>query len=145
LKSISVRIASVTGFLPSTEDMSAPFLGTTPGRPGTGPTPVQTTTQHHDAQISDAADRNVVWDAEDGLANCGDVDAEGEDDPSYVRAFDDSGVEFFVPIGIRNGDGQIEPMPIEVEVEKETLVFEGVEERAPGHVGDLVRATLVVC
>jgi meiosis-specific protein len=133
---VSVNVISVASFLPSTEDMDAPFLGMTPGRPGMGPTPAQAVllpTQHN-VQINDAEDRNVIWDAEEHSSNNNRIEFEGSG-----ASFDDSGVGITVPTGIRNEEGIIEPIVTDMDGEKETVVFEGASERAPDHVGDLVR------
>lgn len=80
---VDLRVASVSAYLPSVEDNNAPFLGTTAdGRYLNAPTltPKEEAAlrlQQLDVQRQDAAERRVVWDAEEGL---GDVDAEGEDD-----------------------------------------------------------------
>lgn len=80
---VDLRVASVSAYLPSVEDNNAPFLGTTAdGRYLNAPTltPKEEAAlrlQQLDVQRQDAAERRVVWDAEEGP---GDVDAEGEDD-----------------------------------------------------------------
>ncbi|KAH9843171.1 HORMA-domain-containing protein [Rhodofomes roseus] len=107
---VNVRIASVSGYLPSTEDNNAPFLGTTVGHTHAAPvlTPTEEAAarmQQMEIQRRDAMDRQVVWDADDGMC---DADADGEEDPDFVPA-DDSGVEFFAPIGIRDEEGNIQP------------------------------------
>jgi hypothetical protein len=82
--------------------------------------------QQAEIQTKDASERNVVWDAEQGL---GDADAEGEDDPDYIDGVfvgcsdvNDSGVEMS-PIGIRTGEGVIIPL---------VLSEKGVEAGAEG-------------
>ncbi|TFY60425.1 hypothetical protein EVJ58_g5155 [Rhodofomes roseus] len=115
---VNVRIASVSGYLPSTEDNNAPFLGTTVGHTHAAPvlTPTEEAAarmQQMEIQRRDAMDRQVVWDADDGMC---DADADGEEDPDFVPGScggggttDDSGVEFFAPIGIRDKEGNIQP------------------------------------
>lgn len=85
--SVDVRVTSVSGYLPSTEDNNAPFLGTTNGYPHAAPTltPAEELTmrlQQAEIQRQDALERRVVWDGDEGL---GDVDADGEDDPECVQ------------------------------------------------------------
>lgn len=97
-----------------------------------------------------------MWDAEGGL---GDADAEGEDDPAYAdgvyKKANDSGVEIFVPVGIRNEEGMIEPLPVEdgrdreptqvgrthamnVDNTSEEALFGGLSEYVPPRAGELV-------
>lgn len=64
------------------EDNNAPFLGTVTGRGPVAPalTPAEEAAarvQQAEMQRQDAAERRVVWDAEDGLV---DVDADGEEE-----------------------------------------------------------------
>jgi hypothetical protein len=146
---VNIKIASVAGFLPSADDDSAPFLGISSGGPssnsgfglGSGLPPDQET----DVQMKDADSRNLIWNAEDGLAG-EDMNADGEDDPDYmsVKRIDDSGIEFFeyvaVPIGRRNEEGEIVPMELEPEVESGG-VYGGVEERVPGRVRDMASSS----
>ncbi|KAH9930747.1 uncharacterized protein B0H18DRAFT_1116858 [Fomitopsis serialis] len=116
---VNVRIASVSGYLPSTEDNSAPFLGTTGGHTYAAPvlTPAEEASvrvQQMEIQRRDAIDRRVVWDADDGMC---DADADGEEDPDYIPGssgdggrVDDSGVEFFAPIGVRDEAGNVQSL-----------------------------------
>lgn len=78
---VDLRVASVSGYLPSAEDNNAPFCGTTDGNGRHAPplTPAEEATarlQQMALQKQDALERNVVWDAEEGL---GDIDAEAEE------------------------------------------------------------------
>lgn len=121
-------------------------------------------------QAKDAVDRNIVWEAEHGLAADGDADADGEDDPDYVDGIfvgngkvDDSGVDFTVPVGIRMDDGEIKPLPVEpprtrsktkqsapgnaMEVDRAASVeayFGGVSEDVPLRAGALVRNMFIL-
>lgn len=177
---VDMRVASVSAFLPSAEDNNAPFMGTTGGEPGGAPpvlTPVEEATlrkQQVEAQRQDAEERRVVWDAEEGLSRAStDVDAEGEaDDGVPYRVVqtnqetngylgDDSqlmgiwrmsanGIEYLSPLGMRDDDGNIVPMPdkteeqdnklIATEPTTEPTVFKGVQEKVPRHIGQLVRS-----
>ncbi|KAH9952085.1 HORMA domain-containing protein [Amylocystis lapponica] len=121
---VDLRVASVSGYLPSVEDNNAPFVGTTNNHAHAAPTltPAEEATlraQQAEIQRQDAMDRRVVWDADDGLC---DIDADGEEDPDFAdernsgdgilqrRRVDDSGVEFCMPIGIRDDEGQVKPL-----------------------------------
>lgn len=87
---VDVRVASVSAYLPSVEDNNAPFLGTTTdGRDTSAPTLTPTEEaalrlQQLEIQRQDAAERRVVWDAQEGL---GDDDAEGEDDDGTTLSY----------------------------------------------------------
>ena len=123
--SVDVKIASISGFLPSVEDNNAPFMGTTHARGYNAPamTPLEEAAvrvQQTEAQRQDALERRILWDADNGLC---DVDADGEDDPEcapgnrilaftqslvgLMRRTDDSGVEFVDPVGTKDEDGAV--------------------------------------
>ena len=114
---VTVGIQSIAAYLPSTEDNDAAFTGTTTGMAVPSLTPLEEANhraQQAEIQAKDAGERNVAWDAEQGL---GDADADGEDDPDYANGVfvgsskvNDSGVEILVPIGIRNEEGVILPL-----------------------------------
>lgn len=96
--------------------------------------------QQIEQQEKDAEMRNLVWSAETDTADL-DMDAEGEDDPDYVRQPDGSFLRvcdshILVPIGIRNGDGIIES----ITAPKPTAeaVYGGAPEPVPMHLSDLV-------
>ena len=81
---VDVKVSSVSGYLPSTEDNDAPFLGTISrnGQSALPLTPLEEASlraKQANLQREDAKERRVVWDAEDGLADA-DRDAEGDDD-----------------------------------------------------------------
>ncbi len=81
---VNVNVTSVSGYLPSTEDNDAPFLGTTSrnGQPALPLTPLEEASlraKQAEIQRQDAKERRVVWDAEDGLAGL-DLDGEGDND-----------------------------------------------------------------
>ncbi|PCH37883.1 hypothetical protein WOLCODRAFT_96043 [Wolfiporia cocos MD-104 SS10] len=118
---VDVKVTSVSGYLPSTEDNNAPFMGTTHSSTLTAPTltPMEEAAirlQQTEAQRKDAMVRRVAWDADDGMC---DPDADSEVDPEYGGsdghnkgiscAVNDSGVEFIEPMGIRDEEGQIRP------------------------------------
>ncbi|EMD38181.1 hypothetical protein CERSUDRAFT_104791 [Gelatoporia subvermispora B] len=109
---VDVRITSVSGYLPSTEDNNAPFLGTTQGNAFTAPalSPVEEAAarlQQVEAQHQDALNRRVAWDADEGMC---DEDADGEADPDVdPRKFDSKG-DFLGPIGVRDEEGKIQSL-----------------------------------
>lgn len=82
---VDIKVASISGYLPSAEDNNAPFVGTTQPNSGltvSAPplTPVEEAAvreQENQIQRDDAMKRQVVWDAEDEL---GEQDADGESD-----------------------------------------------------------------
>lgn len=82
---IDLRVASISGYIPSSENNSAPFSGTTAHGINPAPlTPAEEAVarlQQIEVQKDDAQMRNIVWDAEEGLGNIEeDVDAEGENE-----------------------------------------------------------------
>lgn len=89
---VDVKVTSVSGYLPSTEDNDAPFLGTTSrnGQPAPPLTPLEEASlraKQAEIQRQDANERRVVWDAEEGLTAL-DPDGEGDNDDTglfYTR------------------------------------------------------------
>lgn len=80
-----MRVASISGYIPSSENNSAPFSGTTAYGINPAPlTPAEEAVnrlQQIEVQKEDAQMRKVVWDAEEGLGHIEeDVDAEGENE-----------------------------------------------------------------
>ena len=162
---VNINIASVAGYLPSsTEDNNAAFAGITPKPQGFQSTipslaPLQEATLRAyqvDVQMKDAEERNVVWgvDGDDD-----DRDAEGESDDGYILTADGTyeranpGVDHHAPIGLRNQDGHIVPMPLISDangrlagnlsanadsVSVPEAQFGGVSETVPSRVGELV-------
>jgi len=61
--------------------------------------------------MEDAENRNLLWPVDDSAELC-DEDAEGEDDPDYVKGTDGQFVlaDTITPIGFRTPSGQIEPL-----------------------------------
>ncbi|KAI0934776.1 hypothetical protein AcW1_006192 [Taiwanofungus camphoratus] len=163
--SVDVRVTSVSGYLPSTEDNNAPFLGTTNGYPHAAPTltPAEELTmrmQQAEIQRQDALERRVVWDGDEGL---GDVDADGEDDPECVQGTGTDGksnsslgawrvkgreVELVAPLGVRDENGRIIPC---TEEEKgkgadadqcgkiEEAQYAGKQDNVPSRIGQLAQ------
>lgn len=86
---VDLRVASVSGYLPSAEDNNAPFMGTTitgghgPAAPPLTPAEeVEVRRQQNELQAQDALNRRIAWDAEEGLS---DIDADGEADDGWLR------------------------------------------------------------
>ncbi|OBZ65788.1 hypothetical protein A0H81_14343, partial [Grifola frondosa] len=113
---VGVQVTSVAGYLPSAEDNNAPFLGTTNGNSHQAPTltPAEEATmraQQVEAQLQDAIERRVVWDADNVL---GDEDADGDDDTDLADLgswrVKNSVLEYVAPIGIRDDAGNIVPL-----------------------------------
>ncbi|KAI5900491.1 uncharacterized protein SCHCODRAFT_02563200 [Schizophyllum commune H4-8] len=121
---VKLSVTSIAGFLPgSTEHDDSPFAGPSTRSHGVPAlTPAQEfalRAQQSAKQAEDAALRNVAWalDAADAI----DPDADGEVDEEYdaaagglprLKSFNDSGIDInMVPVGIRNDQGIIEPIP----------------------------------
>ncbi|KAJ7735275.1 HORMA domain-containing protein [Mycena maculata] len=132
--SVNLSVASIATYLPSsTENDKATFTGTTT-RLAAQPTltPVQEASIRAEQvakQTKDAEARNVVWSADNAVEG-DDCDAEGEDDPDYIKTPDGT----FVPIGVRNEVGVIEPLPADLQKEAH---FEGVSQTVPTRLDDL--------
>ncbi|KAJ7766735.1 HORMA domain-containing protein [Mycena metata] len=131
--SVNLSVTSIATYLPSsTENDHATFTGTTT-RPAVAPTltPVQEANLRAEQaakQAKDAESRNIVWSA-DAAVEGDDLDAEGEDDDEYTRSPDGS----FVPIGVRNEDGVIEPIPMDTQ----EAHFGGASQTVPTRLHDL--------
>ncbi|KAJ7264961.1 HORMA domain-containing protein [Mycena haematopus] len=131
--SVNLSVASIATYLPSsTENENATFAGTTsrgPAAPSLTPVEEAAVRAEQAAkQSKDAETRNVVWPADFGVEG-DDLDAEGDDDPEYVKNADGN----FVPIGVRNEDGVIIPIPMDVE----EAHFGGVSQTVPTRLRDL--------
>ncbi|THH27739.1 hypothetical protein EUX98_g6459 [Antrodiella citrinella] len=157
---VDVRVTSVSGYLPSLENDHAPFLGTTTGRGPAIPalTPVEeaaTRAQEAETQRLDAAGRRVVWDAEDGL----DADTDGENDSMEDETqvigscrMGPLGLELTAPIGVRDENGKIIPVPPQLGELKECdaglagsepqCLYIGAQEDVPSRVGQLCQPML---
>ncbi|KAK1227809.1 hypothetical protein PQX77_009184 [Marasmius sp. AFHP31] len=108
---VEVNVSSIATYLPSsTEHDNEPFAGLTSARPSTMPsvTPAEEETrraEQNERQLEDAEKRNVVWSAE-GI-EVGDADGDYDLDPECVQPSPPPNV----PIGIRNAEGGIDPVP----------------------------------
>lgn len=139
--SVNVSVTSIATYLPSsTEHDSAPFTGTTTKRmlPATL-TPAEEAAlrlEQATKQKEDAEQRNIVW-AADGL---GDVDADGEDAQDFVQQRDGTYVLKDTepcPVGIRNGEGNIDPLPADA-MQVDEAVFGGKTQPVPTNLKDMV-------
>ncbi|KAJ6490669.1 HORMA domain-containing protein [Mycena vitilis] len=131
--SVNLSVASIATYLPSsTEHDNATFTGTTTRHVAPPPlTPIEEATVRAEQaakQTKDAESRNVVWSA-DVAVEGDDLDAEGDDDPEFTRNADGS----YVPIGVRNDDGVIEPIPMDVE----EAHFGGISQEVPTRLHEL--------
>jgi len=139
-----LNITSIATYLPSKENQEGAFAGTIESQSTLKSlTPMQEAAlrrQQNEEQEQDAEARNLVWNPEVDAVDL-DADAEGEDDPDYVRQKDGSFLRVsdshtLIPIGIRNEAGVIEAIPV---TEKEEAVYGGEHEVTPMHLSDLVR------
>lgn len=138
--SVNLSIASIATYLPSsTEHDHGIFAGTTV-RGSTVPTltPLEEASfcaHQAEKQREDADNRNIVWSADADL-ELHDDDAEGEDDPEYIRGPDgrykaiglEREMQQFAPIGLRNKEGDIEKLPFAPDGEAQ---FVGICENVP--------------
>lgn len=141
--SVNLNIASIATYLPSTENQERAFAGTTESQfAPKNLTPMQERAlreQQKEQQEKDAEARNLAWNAETGTFDQ-DADAEGEDDPDFVRQEDGSFRRIFdshilVPFGVRNKAGGIESIP--APERKGEAVYGGELEVVPMHLSDL--------
>ncbi|RXW20515.1 hypothetical protein EST38_g5322 [Candolleomyces aberdarensis] len=141
--SVNVKVTSIATYLPGpTKDDNLPFTGTVPGtaikgieRPRLTPKEeALVSARQAEEQQEDAHARSLVWPTEQDIDLC-DPDADGEDDPDYVKAADGA----FAPLGMRNKDGEIEAMPVQAsstETQQEAQ-FAGMSEQIPTRLKDM--------
>ncbi|KAI0647405.1 HORMA domain-containing protein [Trametes meyenii] len=111
---VDVKVTSVSAYLPSAEDNSAPFLGTIARNPFNAPqlTPAEEAVvraQQVEVQRQDASERRVVWDADDGLAG---FDGRGDAD-GYRGDLDKgmgSALQGTALLGVRDEEGHLIPL-----------------------------------
>lgn len=131
--------------MPSKED-HLPFAGTVPGAAIKGMERPRLTSKEEalvcarqaEEQQEDAHARNLVWSTEQDVDLC-DADADGEDDPDYVKTPDGSFLPY-APLGMKNQDGEIEAVPIQsvaVDTQQEAE-FAGISEHIPTRLKDMV-------
>ncbi|KAF9564361.1 DNA-binding protein [Agrocybe pediades] len=120
--SVKLSVTSIASYLPSsTEHDDATFLGTTTngGRPNLIPIEEAAVCKNQiEKQLEDAENRNLLWPVDDTAELC-DEDAEGEDDPDYIKGPDGQYVliDTITPIGFRTPSGHIEAVPARDEEE----------------------------
>ncbi|KAF7792377.1 hypothetical protein EIP86_003414 [Pleurotus ostreatoroseus] len=151
---VDLHVSSIAGYIPSSEDNSAPFCGiTTKGGHAAPLTPAEEAVhrlQQIEVQKEDAERRKVVWDAEGGLGSIetdADADGEIEEDNQVLEVWRTctAGMEYVGPIGIRDGDGNIVSLsheksnPTTQAPSSAEALFQGVKEKIPHHIGQLVR------
>ena len=144
IPSVNLSVTSIASFLPSSTGQDEVFAGLTPYITGARPTlsPIQEATfckQQADKQREDAETRNVVWSGENSL-ELDELDGECEDDPDYVRLPDGryEKIDAMSPIGIRNKDGNIEPITCAVPEQPSEAQFGGFSENVPIRLQDIV-------
>lgn len=97
-------------------------------------TPVQEANhraEQAEKQKQDAERRNIVWSAED--IELTDADADGDTDPEY------NGTPPNVPIGIRNEDGEIDPIPESNSMDVDGAQICGSTQIVPLRLDEIVR------
>ncbi|KAF7322313.1 HORMA domain-containing protein [Mycena chlorophos] len=136
---VNLSVASIATYLPSsTENDHATFTGTVSRSNAAPPplTPVEEAAVRAEQvakQAEDAENRNVVW-AADAAVEGDDMDCPGEDEETFQGKLRWDAEVGMVPIGIRNGDGLIEPIPVELEAEKQ---FGGTSQLVPTRLDEL--------
>lgn len=143
IPSVNLSVTSIASFLPSSTGQDEVFAGLAPYT-GARPTlsPIQEAAfckQQADKQREDAETRNVVWSGENSL-EVDDLDGECEDDPDYVRLPDGryEKIDAMSPIGIRNKEGNIEPIACAVLEQPSEAQFGGFSENVPIRLQDIV-------
>lgn len=138
-----MNVTSITSYLPSSKEHGddAAFSGLTGNPERSVLTPQQEASfcKHEaDKQSEDAKNRNLVWLAEDSI-EISDAEAEGEDDPDYIRLADGTYKKLGtpIPIGVRNENGCIGELPERTEVH-----FGGISENIPQRLQEVVQNNL---
>lgn len=113
--SVDINVQTVSSILPAPEHDNMPFTGVVSGSCKVGPhtePAYDAEVRALEAQKRDAEERNVLWRFKDDH----DFDADGEIDPDYVASQKsaDRTDDQFVPIGLRQDDGTIVPIPEEM-------------------------------
>lgn len=146
---VNLSVTSITTYLPSSTRLdNATFGGITQLDPDVSLTPEQEAcvrAQQREGQLDDANNRNIAWSGEDNVELV-DMDADGEDDPEFVRLPDGTyekrpileTPDIITPVGIKNDRGTIEPFPMEVD--QSEVCFVGVTEVVPARLAELVRS-----
>ncbi|KAH7908764.1 HORMA domain-containing protein [Hygrophoropsis aurantiaca] len=134
---VKLKVASVSSYLPSiSEDNNATFTGIM-SHPAPKLTPIEEAKlriEDAELQRKDAMARKIAWNADTDAD--ADADAEGEeveDEGIVLRRF---GCDTpLVPIGVRADNGTIQP--IEIEINRPELMYQGMSERTPARVGEI--------
>lgn len=137
-----MNVTSIASYLPSSEQAdTGTFCGLTT-HPGTSNlTPLEEAALYKfqaEKQLDDAKNRNFVWPVED-VIDPDDLDAEGEDDPDYIRLPDGrfERVESISLVGIRNESGTVKIYAAQEETEE--AHFGGMSDKAPRYLHEMVR------
>ncbi|KAF9475066.1 DNA-binding protein [Pholiota conissans] len=140
--SVNLNVTSIASYLPSSSEHGddAIFSGLTANPVRSNLTPIEEATlckNQIEKQLEDAKNRNLVWPVED-VVDLEDLDAEGEDDPDYIKLADGAfkQIDAISPIGVRNGTGSIEAVPMCEETEE--AHFGGISESVPRRLHEIV-------
>ncbi|KAL0563844.1 hypothetical protein V5O48_018218 [Marasmius crinis-equi] len=111
--SVEVNVSSIATYLPSsTEHQNSPFAGITNSRPSATPAEEAAhRAEETEKQLEDAEKRIYVWSAEE----LSDADGDASDDPDYIKS---SAAVNNMPIGIRNSEGEIGPIPEDADISR---------------------------
>ncbi|KAF8623560.1 hypothetical protein AX15_006330 [Amanita polypyramis BW_CC] len=142
---VNLSVTSIATYLPSSTRLDdAAFGGVTSQLgPAMSLTPEQEASirgQQAEEQLNDAHDRAVAWSGEDSVEAV-DMDADGEEDPEYVRLPDGSfeknlsNTDVITPVGVKNNDGIVEPL--QMDVDRNEACFGGVAEVVPSKLAEL--------
>ncbi|KAI0672868.1 HORMA-domain-containing protein [Trametes maxima] len=145
---VDVKVTSVSAYLPSGEDNSAPFLGTTTGNPFGAPqlTPAEEAAvraKQAEVQRQDANERRIVWDADDGLVGS-DGTGNAERCSNGAQRRDPSTHPRRVALlGIRDEEGHLVPLRNQEEFhdlpEAAEVQYAGRPESVPVCIGQLAK------
>ena len=108
IRSITLDITSIASFIPNSEDNSAEFSGLSPSHNSLGSSFADLSRARQraaEAQIEDARNRHIVWDADTPAR----PKSDGGDDEVSADVGDDDFRE--VPLGVRGPDGVIQSLP----------------------------------
>ena len=134
--SVNITVTSITPYLPSSiEYENEAFGGTVAHARMTPLQEVNLSKKQAEMLIEDSNKRNVVWAADEDV----DVDAEGDDDPDYIRMEDGTYKPIDptpIPIGIRGQEGTVNALPLTDNLEE--AQYGGVSERVPTKLREMV-------
>ena len=134
-------MTSITPYLPSSTEYDKEAFGGAVAHSGRMTLPplqeVNLSKKQAEALIEDSNQRNVVWAADEDIE--GDVDADGDDDPDYIRLEDGTYKPIDptpVPIGIRGQEGIVKALL--VTGNSEEAQYGGVSEKVPTKLREIV-------